>query len=183
MTRPQVRRVRSVRRSVSTTSGSSTLRARRVAHVEHVDDARARACDLGDPHVEVEIGERRREPVQQTDVVVGVHLDDGVGIRLVGSTSTRLPAPGVVAVTRYASPRASTRARDVDLAHERGARSCAPRGAVVVDATVRIDGAEHVEREAVGRCRTGSPRPRRARRSSARPRAWRAARDGRPRRP
>ena len=39
-------------------------------------------ADLRDPDVECQLGERRGEAVEQPDVVVGVHLDHGVGLRL-----------------------------------------------------------------------------------------------------
>ena len=59
------------------------LRPGRGAHVEDVDDARPERRHLGDPHVEIEVGKRRGDAVQQADLVVGVNLDERVGHRLV----------------------------------------------------------------------------------------------------
>src|SRR5262249_53972690 len=60
--------------------GRSDLGAEQVSDIEHVDDTLAEGGDVGGGDVEVELGQRRGQLIQQSGPIKAGHLDDGVAI-------------------------------------------------------------------------------------------------------
>ena len=141
------------RAAFSTVSGSSIFAPSRVADVEHVDDPLARASRPWRP---ARRGRDRRTSTasrySKPDLVVGVHLDDRVGRGLVELDVDVRPGPRSrrsARVVARGDRRPAARRRASPSSASRSMRSTAL--AAVVDPAERIGGAEHVEREAVGR--------------------------------